>query len=99
MAIIDPIQQEESNLPIMLSAKDSFSEASGKNEYWYIFLPVDDWKHLFKNLPWFFTLQIVTICLDISPFILLLKVLPTDISSSELSYIAPVLRQNHKNSP
>ena len=33
MAIIDRIQQEESNLPIMLSAKDSFSEASGKNEY------------------------------------------------------------------
>ena len=33
MAIIDPIQQEESNLQIMLSAKDSFSEASGRNEY------------------------------------------------------------------
>ena len=33
MAIIDSIQQEESNLPIMLAAKDSFSEASGKNEY------------------------------------------------------------------
>ena len=43
MAIIDWIQQEESNLPIMLSAKDSFSEALGKNEYWYIFLPVDEW--------------------------------------------------------
>ena len=33
MAIIDRIQQEESNLPIMLSAKDSFPEALGKNEY------------------------------------------------------------------
>ena len=33
MAIIDRIQQEESNLLIMLSAKDNFSEASGKNEY------------------------------------------------------------------
>ena len=43
MAIIDWIQQEQSNLPIMLSAKDSFSEALGKNEYWYIFVPVDDW--------------------------------------------------------